>query len=157
MIGQRFLKCLAPVSLQAFAKGSVLCVRTNLKSGPLQLRLSLHLLLKQSLSANQIRAFSWACGLACTSNGLQLPRNVLALFKAFYGHLIPQTSFSVFGQSLLCSTTVTLFHVPTVLNSHYWFSFFKQMFQEKDFTVSNLWMRSNKDKLCLWVGISRIL
>lgn len=78
------------------------------------------------------------------------PRNALALFKVFYGHLIPQTSFSVFGQSLLYSTTVNLLHVPTMLNSHYWFSFFKQKFQEKAFTVSKLWMRSSKDNPCEW-------
>lgn len=62
----------------------------------------------------------------------------------------PNFLFSFWAVSSLFHNCDPSSYQPTMLNSHYWFSFFKQMFQEKAFTVSKLWMRSNKDKPREW-------
>lgn len=116
----QFLKCFKPTCFLPFFQWA-LCVGPCLsRSASLQLFLSLHFLLVQSLKAKHERL-----GLSQIFLGMcpafWIPRNMSEIFKAPYGHLISQIFLWSVLPSLLLAQLQSLPLEIAVLNNCHWF------------------------------------
>lgn len=124
MIAQRFLKCVEPISLPAFANRpwSMLWHTLNALSvynSALAFTSYLHRASTLTKSERVGLSQAFPGHYLAHAHGLQQPRNMLELFKILYEHFIPKFLLLSFWSASSLPQLLSLFQVTAILNSHY--------------------------------------